>query len=102
LYFFVLYAIINYESINLSNTQKTMSKRFRIHNYYTGELVHEAPYKRSIFCDEIRTGVIVKDHASPSRPHKVPRFVDVLWDDGELEEQVHSTDLELINESTPL
>jgi len=28
--------------------------------------------------------------------------VDVLWDDGELEEQVHSNDLELINELTPL
>ena len=82
--------------------RKARIKKFRIHNHYVGEIVREAPYKRSLFCDEIRTGVIVKDHASLSRPHKVPRFVDVLWDDGELDENVHSHDLELINESTPL
>ena len=79
-----------------------MRKPFRVHNHYTGELVCEAPYRRSVLCDEIRTGVIEKDHAARSRPHKVPRYVDVLWDDGELEEQVHSNDLELINELTPL
>ena len=33
-------------------------------------------------------GVIVRDH-SPMRPHGVGRIVDVLWDDGQVEE--HST-----------
>ncbi len=42
-------------------------------------------------------GVIVRDH-SPMRPPHIGRIVDVLWDDGQIEE--HSTnDLVVINES---
>ena len=79
-----------------------MRKQLRLSNHYTGELVCEAPFRRSVFSDEIRMGVIVKDHAATSRPKKVPRYVDVLWDDGELEEQVHSNDLVVIDEPVPL
>jgi hypothetical protein len=43
------------------------------------------------------SGIIIRDH-SPMRPPHIGRIVDVLWDDGLIEE--HSTnDLVVINES---
>jgi hypothetical protein len=43
-------------------------------------------------------GVIIRDQ-SPMRPPHVGRRVDVLWGDGEIEEQ-HTDDLVVINEGS--
>ncbi len=43
------------------------------------------------------TGVIIRDH-SPQRPPHVGRVVDVVWNDGEIEE-ANTSDLVVIRES---
>ena len=43
------------------------------------------------------SGIIVRDH-SPMRPSTAGRRVDVLWDDGQIEEH-HTNDLAWVNEA---
>ena len=43
------------------------------------------------------TGIIICDN-SPSRPAHVHRYVDVLWSTGVIEEEIHTSDLEVIDE----
>ena len=43
-------------------------------------------------------GVIIRDQ-SPMRPPRIGRMVDILWDDGQIEEQ-HTDDLVVINEGS--
>ena len=45
----------------------------------------------------VGSGVIIRDQ-SPMRPPHVGRMVDVLWEDGQIEEQ-HTNDLVVISES---
>ena len=57
----------------------------RIVRFHTGLTTYEG------------TGVIILDN-SPKRPMHVHRYVDVLWDDGTVNEEIHTTELEVIDE----
>ena len=43
------------------------------------------------------TGVIIRDN-SPQRPAHVHRYVDILWSNGVIEEEIHTSVLEIIDE----
>ena len=58
-----------------------------------GAILEERPNGRS---HSLEYGVVMDDH-SPMRPPDVPRILDVLWSDGELEE-FWSGDLVVISE----
>jgi len=58
-----------------------------------GAILEERPNGRP---HSLEYGVVMDDH-SPMRPRDVPRILDVLWSDGELEE-FWSGDLVVISE----
>jgi hypothetical protein len=61
----------------------------------TSKCAEDWPGRESIFAGMI--GTILLDH-SPMRPPSVGRVVDVLWNNGAIED-MYSDDLEAINEA---
>ena len=43
------------------------------------------------------TGIIIRDN-SPKRPMHIHRYVDILWANGIVEEEIHTSDLEVMEE----
>lgn len=49
------------------------------------------------FVNPNNTGVVIRDN-SPKRPMHVHRYVDILWQNGTVEEEIHTSDLEMVDE----
>ena len=67
-----------------------------INRSWKGKLVrlHLPPILRY---QETNTGVVIRDN-SPKRPMHVHRYVDILWQNGTVEEEIHTSDLEMVDE----
>jgi hypothetical protein len=42
-------------------------------------------------------GIVIRDN-SPQRPGHVHRYVDILWSNGMIEEEIHTSDLVVVDE----
>ena len=62
---------------------------------WKGRVVMPAPHAEN---QERGVGVVVNDR-SPKRPASVHRYVDVLWAEGILEEEIHTSDLRVFKEN---
>jgi hypothetical protein len=66
-----------------------------VSNSWKGRVVIPAPHAEDHQGRGV--GVVVNDR-SPTRSVHVHRYVDILWSDGELEEEIHTSDLRVYKE----